>query len=141
MYDNATSYNHKVGRLIAYHHDLFSQIDDQYEKGQKGEVQAKESTLAIIIELMDKNMNYAIDINHEWMGYDVARQNEMNGLSDEDRKEAYLAKSYSIIMGYMQPEELFNISNFKCWDCGAWIDKDEVDVDSSWCFNCKVERN
>ena len=135
MWDNATSYNHKIERLCVYHHDLFSQIENQFEKGQKGEIQGEESTLAIIIELMDKNMNYAIDINHEWMNYDVS--GDEDGLSDEDKKEAYLVKSYSIIKGYMQPEELFNISNFKCIDCGHWIPKDEANVDSSWGMCCK----
>ena len=132
-----SNYNHKIERLCVYHHDLFSQIENQFEKGQKGEIQVEESTLAIIIELMDKNMNYAIDINHEWMNYDVESQNSDQGLSDGDKKEAYLDKAYSIKMGYMQPEELFNISNFKCIDCGDWIPKDEANVDSSWGMCCK----
>ena len=137
MWNNTTSYNHKIKRLCVYHRDLFSQIENQFEKGQNGEVQIEKSTLALIIELMDKNMNYAIDSDHEWMNYDVEDQNNDNGLSDEYKKDAYLTKAYSIIKGSMQPEELFNISNFKCIDCGDWIPKDEANVDSSWGMCCK----
>ena len=49
MWNNTTSYNHKIERLCVYHRDLFSQIKNQFEKGQNGEVQLEKSTLAMIM--------------------------------------------------------------------------------------------